>query len=107
MPATRSSAEVYKWFQKNKKALLANDHSTELSCWRTDEIVQSYANVLAKGGRRRISDASLLPCDKETIRAAIDRLIEYLVEQHGGRDVPVTPELEKGSTHWARPAGSI
>jgi DUF1365 family protein len=46
-----------------------------------------------------------LPYDKETIRSAIDRCIEYLIEQHGGVDVPATPELEErintlGEAKW-------
>lgn len=84
---------------------MANDYLPELSCGRADEIVQSYADVLATGGRGRIGDASLLPYDKETIRAAIDRLIECLVEQRDGQDLPPTPELEKmietlGAVKW-------
>jgi hypothetical protein len=96
---------IFRWFEENKKSLMANDYSQELSYWRADEIVQSYADVLAKGGRGRIADASLLPYDKETIRAAIDRFIESLIEQHGGQNVRPTAELEKiigtlGAIKW-------
>lgn len=97
--------KIFKWFQKNKKTLLANDYSPELSCWRANEVVQSYADVLAKGKRGRIADAALLPYDKETIRAAIDRFIQCLIEQNGGHDSQPTPELEKiigtlGAVKW-------
>lgn len=77
----RTSAAVFKWFKKNKKALLSNDYSPELSYGRADEIVQSYADVLAKGGRGFIANASRLPYQKETIRAAIDRHIEDLISR--------------------------
>jgi hypothetical protein len=75
-------------------ALLANDYMAELSCQRANEIVQSYADVLAEGGYGRIPNASLLPYEKETIYAAIDRFVECLTEQNGGREVLSTPELE-------------
>ncbi len=94
MSARPNSAEVYEWFRKNKKALLANDYTSELSCARANEIVQGYADVMASGAHGRIPDASLLPYAKETILAAIDRSIECLIEKNGGHDVPPTSELE-------------
>ena len=92
MRSTRTSLDLLKWFRKNKEALLATNYSSEFSPGRADDIIQSYAAVLARGGWI-IRDASSLTYQKETIRGAIDRFIEYLIEQHGGRDVPPSSEL--------------
>lgn len=91
MRTRRNSSEVFEWFRQNRKTLLANEYTAELSCGRANEIVQSYADVLARGGYGKIADASLLPYDKETLSAAIDRFIGCLIERNGGHDVPPTP----------------
>ncbi len=94
-PKARTSKGVFEWFQKHKSPLLERDYAPEISSVAAYDIVDAYAGVQATPRGHIHKDVRLLPYPKETIRAAIDRRIEELIEENGGRDAPPTPELER------------
>jgi len=92
---TRTAAQVFQWFQKNKEHLGKNDYSPEFSKEFALEVVSAYADVLAQ--HHLLRDASLLPYPKETIRVAINQRILHLIDENG--EGPPTPELETQINH--------
>jgi hypothetical protein len=93
-PKTRTSKDVFEWFQKHRSQLLERDYDSSISSVAAHDIVDAYAGVQAIP-MGLIRDVNLLPYPKETIRSAINRRIEDLIEENGGRDAPLTPELER------------
>lgn len=94
-PKRRTPKDVLEWFQEHKSSLLERDYASEIPSVAAYDIVDAYAGVQATPRGHTHKDVSLLPYPKETIRAAIDRRIEDLIDENGGRGAPPTPSLEK------------